>query len=104
IDAQRQEFYVASYEIGGRRYRELERLHLATMAEAERREKTEAMLIGPEVTKWFSRGRLVMPRAATVGRLALTRMEFIEPEKMEPSYLRETTFVKAPRARFGVES
>jgi hypothetical protein len=58
-----------------------------------------ATLIGPEVTKWFPAGRLVLPRAVTIARLAATRTDFLPGEKLEPIYLRETTFVKAPPPR-----
>jgi hypothetical protein len=56
-------------------------------------------VIGPEVTKWFPAGQLVFPRAAMLARLAAMRSDFVAGETLEPIYLRETTFVKAPPAR-----
>jgi len=99
IDAQREEFYFAAYEMGATGLREVEPLKLATMAELRKREKTGETLIGPEVTRWFTEGRVVFPRAGTLGRLALERQDFVAGEKLEPIYLRETKFVKAPPAR-----
>ena len=99
IDAQRGEFYLAGYEIspGGRR--EVSPLRLATLAEARERERAGELLIGPEVTRWFPCGRVVFPRAAMLARLATGRNDFVGGEKLEPIYLRETTFVKAPPSR-----
>jgi len=57
-------------------------------------------LIGPEVTKWFpGEGRIVFPRAATLGQLALGKDNFAAGETLEPIYLRATQFVKAPPSR-----
>jgi len=59
----------------------------------------DRLLIGPEVTKWFPEGSIVHPRAAILAALAGTRSDFIGGEKLEPIYLRETAFVKAPPPR-----
>jgi len=98
IDAQRNEFYLAVYDIGDAP-REIEPLRLATLAEMRERERAGELFIGPEVTRWFPAGRIVFPRAAMLGRLAPGRTDFVAAEKLEPIYLRETTFVKAPPAR-----
>ncbi len=42
---------------------------------------------------------MVFPRAATLGQLAAGRADFVSGEKLEPIYLRETKFVKAPPPR-----
>lgn len=99
IDAQREEYYLGGWEIGERSLREISALRLATLQDAQEREQAGEVLIGPQVTRWFPRGRVVFPRAATVGRLALERSDFIAGEKLEPIYLRETKFVKAPPPR-----
>jgi tRNA threonylcarbamoyl adenosine modification protein YeaZ len=99
IDAQRNEFYFAVYDVGPGARREIEPLRLATFAEVQARQQAGARLIGPEVTKWFPGGRLVSPRAATLGQLALDRADFVPGERLEPIYLRETRFVKAPPPR-----
>lgn len=100
IDAQRSEFYLATYEISASGWSEIEPLRILTRAEVESRASANEMLIGPEVTRWFPGGRLVFPRAAMLGQLALSRNNFITGEKLEPIYLRETNFVKAPPSRW----
>ena len=51
------------------------------------------------MTHWFPTGRVLFPRAATLGQLARDRTDFVAGERMEPIYLRETRFVKAPPPR-----
>jgi tRNA threonylcarbamoyl adenosine modification protein YeaZ len=99
IDAQRGEVYLAGYQIDAGGLRETAALRLASREEAIAREKAGDIMIGPEVDRWFSGGKVVMPRAGTVARLALSRADFVEGWKLEPIYLRETNFVKAPPAR-----
>ena len=99
IDAQRNEFYLAAYEISADGWREIEPLRILTRAEVESRAGAKEILIGPEVTRWFPNGRMVFPRAAMLGQLALNRNDFAAGDKLEPIYLRETTFVKAPPSR-----
>lgn len=99
IDAQRNEFYLSQNTIEENGRTELKPLRLATLAEVQEIEHTGQTLIGPEVTKWFLGGRIVFPRAAVLGQLALRRSDLVFGEKLEPIYLRETTFVKAPPPR-----
>ena len=98
VDAQRGEIYIAGYDLTESGLREIEPLRISSTAEVSQRATGEA-LVGPEVTKWFPAGKVVFPRAAMVGRLALTRTDFVAGEKLEPIYLRETQFVKAPPPR-----
>jgi tRNA threonylcarbamoyladenosine biosynthesis protein TsaB len=99
IDAQRNEFYLASYEISAAGRKEVEPLRILTRAEVESRAGANELLIGPEVTRWFPNGRMVFPRAAMLGQLALNRDDFAAGNQLEPIYLRETNFVKAPPSR-----
>lgn len=99
VDAQREEFYLATYEIAVDGYREIAPLKIVSKEAVQQRANNGETLIGPEVARWFSTGKTVFPRAATVGTLALARTDFIAGEKLEPIYLRETTFVKAPPPR-----
>lgn len=99
IDAQRGEFYLAGYEVQNGSARETTPLQLATRAEVEARERAGDQLVGPEVTRWFPGGKIVFPQAATLARLAITRSDFVSGDKLDPIYLRETTFAKAPPAR-----
>jgi tRNA threonylcarbamoyl adenosine modification protein YeaZ len=99
IDAQREELYLATYELTPDRVHEIEPLKIVTLPAARQRMESGGVLIGPEVSRWFATGKIVFPRAATLGRIALNRTDFIAGEKLEPIYLRETTFVKAPPPR-----
>jgi len=99
IDAQREEFYLADYEANAGKADETSPLKLATREESNERERVGNLLIGPEVTKWFPNGRVVFPRAETLGRLAFKRNDFVTGDKLEPIYLREPNFVKAPAPR-----
>jgi tRNA threonylcarbamoyl adenosine modification protein YeaZ len=99
IDAQREEFYLADYEWESDGWRNVASLRLATLAEIREREQSGRRLVGPEVKRWCSHGELMFPRAETLGRLALARCDFVAGEKLEPIYLRETNFVKAPPSR-----
>jgi len=99
IDAQRNEFYLAGYDLSPQARREIEPLRLASLADAQARQQAGGLIIGPEVTKWFPGSRVLFPRAATLGQLARDRTDFVAGESMQPIYLRETRFVKAPPPR-----
>jgi tRNA threonylcarbamoyl adenosine modification protein YeaZ len=99
IDAQRGEFYVATYELTPELRQPIEPLRLARLEYIKQLESSNDCLVGPEVNKWFPQGRVVFPRAVALGKLAATRTDFIPGEKLEPIYLRETSFVKAPPPR-----
>ena len=99
VDAQREEFYLGAYALDSAGLREVEALKILTKENLLQRIDAGAVLIGPEVSRWFPSGKTVFPRAATLGKLALTRTDFIPGEKLEPIYLRETQFVKAPPPR-----
>jgi tRNA threonylcarbamoyladenosine biosynthesis protein TsaB len=103
IDAQRDEFYLASYELDSIGWRELQPLRLASGAEVEAQRKAGAQLIGPDTLPSIPGGRQIFPCAGMLGRLSVGRNAFIPGERLEPIYLRETTFVKAaaPRALSG---
>jgi tRNA threonylcarbamoyladenosine biosynthesis protein TsaB len=99
IDAQRNEFYLAAYEVAPDSWREISPLTILTKAEVQSQVDAGEILIGPEVTRWFPGGRVIFPRAAALAELAAGRSDFTPGEKLEPIYLRETNFVKAPAAR-----
>jgi tRNA threonylcarbamoyladenosine biosynthesis protein TsaB len=96
IDAQRNEFYLATYEISADGWREIEPLRISTFAEAQGRADAKEILIGPEVSHWFPDGRTLFPRAATLAEMAAGRNDFVAGEMLEPVYLRATNFVKTP--------
>ncbi len=97
VDAQRNEFYVASYDISEAVITENEKLHLVPFAEIKSRVEAGKIVIGPEAS--FVAGRVLFPDARTLAQLAATRTDFISADNLEPIYLRETTFVKAPPLR-----
>jgi tRNA threonylcarbamoyl adenosine modification protein YeaZ len=99
VDAQRGEFYIAGYELAASHPSEIEPLRIVSGTEITQRSERGEVLIGPEVTKWFASGKIIFPRAAALGQLALGRNDFISGDKIEPIYLRETKFVKAPPPR-----
>jgi tRNA threonylcarbamoyl adenosine modification protein YeaZ len=99
IDAQRQELYFARYEINATKLRETSPLKLASVEEVRAVSSPNGKILGAEATRWFENGRLLFPEAATLAELAAERTDFIAGEKMEPIYLRETSFVKAPPPR-----
>ncbi|HYV27343.1 MAG TPA: tRNA (adenosine(37)-N6)-threonylcarbamoyltransferase complex dimerization subunit type 1 TsaB [Candidatus Eisenbacteria bacterium] len=96
IDAQRNEFYLASYEVSSSQRRAVKPLRLATIAEVQSLLNAGELVTGPEVRRWFSGARPLFPEAATLANLAVGRADFLSGEKLEPVYLREINFVKAP--------
>jgi len=99
IDAQRNEFYLANYEIGASVCREAEPLRLAGRDEVFALARGDGMALGPGISKCFSDGRELFPDAAMLGQLAARRSDFLPGERLEPIYLRETSFVRAPPPR-----
>ena len=96
VDAQRNEFYLATYGISAKGWHQVEPPRIWTLPEVQSRTETRGILAGPEAARWFPGSRTIFPRAATLARLALERNDFVAGEKLEPIYLREVTFAKAP--------
>jgi len=99
IDAQRNEFYLAAYEISASGWKEIEPLRIVARREVESLAEAKQILIGPEIMRWFPNGRRILPRAAMMGQLALSRNGFATGAGLEPIYLRESNYVKAPPGR-----
>jgi len=89
IDAQRDEFYV---EWPGAP------LRLAARPEVEELRATR-QLIGPGISSIFQGAIDLDPDAATLGRIAAVRGDFVPGDKLEPIYLRATAFKKAAPSR-----
>jgi tRNA threonylcarbamoyladenosine biosynthesis protein TsaB len=98
IDAQRGEFYTATYDISSAACTNIEPLRIATLQELQKRETAGECFIGPDAAR-FRNGRVTIPRASTLARVAKDRNDFVSGEKLEPIYLRKTQFVKAQPAR-----
>jgi tRNA threonylcarbamoyladenosine biosynthesis protein TsaB len=99
VDAQRNEFYLARFEIGAGARRPIEPLRLAALAEIEKRDAAGEKIVGPDLGTWFPRAINLCPDAAVLGTLAGARTDFVSGDKLEPIYLRETAFKKAPPLR-----
>ncbi len=96
VDAQRNEFYLATYEISADGWNAIGPLRIVTAGEIQSRPGAREIAIGPEATRWFPGGRTIFPRAAALARLAVGRDGFVAGEQLEPIYLREMNYVKAP--------
>ena len=99
VDAQRNEFYLARYEITPGAWREAEALRLAPFAEIEEMARRGERVLGPGAAEYFPSARNLYPDAALLGRLAGNRRDYVPGEKLEPIYLREPSFKKAPTPR-----
>jgi tRNA threonylcarbamoyl adenosine modification protein YeaZ len=99
VDAQRGELYLAVFAITADAVRELVPLRIVTLTEARSAVGPEGRVVGPEVGRWFPDGRELFPAATALGRLAAVRNDFVSGERLEPVYLRTTSFVKAPSVR-----
>lgn len=93
IDAQRGEFYLATWEVAGTALREISPLKIASQAEIEALRTGSGICVGPEAE------RVLFPTAALIAVRAAQRSNFLAGENLEPIYLRETTFVKATPVR-----
>lgn len=99
IDAQRNEFYLSGYSISASNLSEIEPLRIVTRTEVENRFNSGEFIVGSEANRYFGSSENIYPDAATLGKIAGERTDFVPAEKLEPIYLRETSFVKAPAPR-----
>ncbi len=99
IDAQRKEFYASGFEISTDKIQEVEPLRLVGFEAAQSLARSGDIVVGPEVKKWFEAGRELFPDAGILGGMAVGRSDFVSGDVLEPVYLRETNFVKAPPSR-----
>lgn len=97
VDAQRGDCYLAGWEIGDSERVERERLRIVSRAAVERSIADGFVVCGPDLR--LEGARPLYPSALALGRLALGRTDFIAGNRLEPVYLRETTFVKVPPPR-----
>ncbi len=100
VDALRGEFYSASYEITADGWRETAPLRLLKREDIEVLAAGGEAVVNPDASCPFAGVKLLRPSAGELGRLASARIDFQSGEKLEPIYLRETNFAKAPPARF----
>ncbi len=99
IDAQRNEFYFAAYEVREQPPRLVEPLRLIRVEQAKTLCENGQLLIWPDLVVRFPQGRVLLPDAGVLGQLASSRTNFVSGDLLAPIYLRDVTFVKAPLAR-----
>ncbi len=99
VDAHRNEFYLATYEIGDKDVSATIPLCLTSLADTQARAQTGGVLAGPDIQAWFPGSQPLFPHASMLGRLAAAREDCLRGEKLEPIYLRPTRFVKAAPPR-----
>lgn len=99
VDAQREELYLATYELAATAARLLEPLRLVPVETVRRLAADGRLVLGPEARRWLPDAVELCPDAAMLARLAAGRTDCVPPERLEPIYLREARFVKAPRPR-----
>lgn len=93
VDAQRGEFYLATWEISAALRTEVAALRIVTAETVTSLRCAGEILVGPETDI------TLFPLATMTARLAAQRTDYTSGEHLEPIYLREPTFVKAPLPR-----
>jgi tRNA threonylcarbamoyl adenosine modification protein YeaZ len=97
VDAQRNEFYLAVYELADEEAVGIEPLRIVSRSEIERRIQAGDQVFGPDLAKVLPGAGELYPDAAVIAKLAGQRQAFVPAEKLEPIYLRAANFVKAPK-------
>ena len=92
VDAQRRECYRTVYEIDSGGCRQIVPLGIVP---AETLHGAPGV-VGPEAARLVPGASDLFPDAGVLLRIAAERSEFTPGEQLEPIYLRETTFLKAP--------
>ena len=102
IDAQRSEFYLATYGVSAQGdLTPISPLQIVGLEVIKERENAGEIMVGPDVAKWFAKGRRVFPRAAALAQLRSMGGGLVSADQLEPIYLRETTFVKTSSGYWG---
>jgi tRNA threonylcarbamoyladenosine biosynthesis protein TsaB len=94
VDAQRGDVYIQKFRLGSKGCGEIEPLRIVPSSSIP----TKETVVGPEAARFVPGGIDLCPSAATLS--TLFNVGLARPaEQLEPVYLRETTFVKAPPSR-----
>ena len=93
VDAQRGDVYIHEYRLDSEGVREIDLLRIVPRSAV-----TAALVIGPEASKFVSSGIDLCPSATTLATLHNLGLS-LPVEQLEPVYLREAAFVKAPPPR-----
>ena len=95
VDAQRGEFYLATWDLSKSSQQEIAPLKIVPVSEVERRQAAGEICVGPEQT------RRLFPGAAEIANLTdpISARTIGKNEFLEPIYLRPTSYAKAPPLR-----
>ena len=96
IDAQRKEIYAAELHISASEIRPIAPLKIISLSAL----KPDGKIAGPSASQLVPEALDLYPTAATLARISATRFDYVPGEKLEPIYLRQTVFTKAPSPRF----
>lgn len=99
IDAQRNEFYLATYELSAGRRELITPLHIASLDEVTKATTGSRLLVWPELHARLPQAQVQSPDAAALAQLANGCTNFVAGTDLTPIYLREVNFIKAPPAR-----
>jgi tRNA threonylcarbamoyladenosine biosynthesis protein TsaB len=97
IDAQRRELYAARFDISKDRIAIIEPIRIIPADSLQ----GGAPILGPDAAEFFRNAVNLYPTAEMLARVAAGRKDYRNGEDLEPIYLRESSFVKAPPPRFG---
>ena len=99
VDAHRSEFYVADFALAQDGLKMQSPLQIVASQEVKARLAKGNHFAGPGLQQFFPEAHDLYPSAEILGILAADRSDFVSGEQLEPIYLRETAFVKAPPPR-----
>jgi tRNA threonylcarbamoyl adenosine modification protein YeaZ len=99
VDAQRTEFYLAQYWAGPGGLELRKALQLVSRSTVVALREQGAVMVGADATAVAAGATLLRPEARMVAQLAAGRQDFVHGDQLEPIYLRESQFVKAPPLR-----
>ena len=94
VDAQRGEFYCADYDVENGGFKCVKELFII---DSNAIDKTDRVLAGTDIK--IKNAIQLAPDAKSIYRLSVNNNNFVEGEKLEPIYLRQISFVKAPPPR-----
>lgn len=99
VDAQRREFYCATYELAADGPQEVEPLRIVPAVEVEACLGRGEAVLGPDVAAACRGARDAWPDAITAARISRNSDAVLPGERLAPVYLREVSFLKAQPAR-----
>lgn len=99
IDAQRGEFYHAVYELEDGGETVIQPLAIVPRATLDAIIAVGDVVVTPENPPRPSKATAEFPTATALVNLAANQKDFLQGEQLEPVYLREASFAKAPQPR-----